>query len=153
MADQPSSVSSLVALQGKTRPLPEAMRKLMLSGRESHVVDSFTVVGQRGSTRAYGKFKELVDDFKSNGRQSSLRQAVDLCATDVASGADVLDICLDGVASDGSNRGSKILMSKFTALCDADERVAKAPFMICASDWNVVKEGRAAYRSASRWCK
>ena len=66
---------------------------------------------------------------------------MELCALDVTQGADVLDICLDGVASDGSNRGSKILMSKFTALCEAEERVAKAPFMICASEWNVVKEG------------
>ena len=55
------------------------------------------------------------------------------------------DICVDGVANDGSNRGSKVLMNKFTTLCDADPRVAKAPMMLCSSDWKVVKEGRKAY--------
>jgi len=28
----------------------------MLSGLESHVVESFTLIGQRGSTRAFGAF-------------------------------------------------------------------------------------------------
>lgn len=32
----------------------EAKNKLMLSGLESHVADGFTLVGQRGSTRAFG---------------------------------------------------------------------------------------------------
>lgn len=51
------------------------------------------------------------------------------------------DICVDGIANDGSNRGSKTLMNKFTTLCDSDARVAKAPFMLCSSDMKVVKEG------------
>lgn len=51
------------------------------------------------------------------------------------------DICVDGVANDGTNRGSKVLMNKFTTLCDGDARVAKSPAMICSSDWKVVKEG------------
>lgn len=137
----PSNFSALAGLQRATRALPEVKSKLMLSGLESHVVDSFTLIGQRGSTRAFGKFKELIDDFKSNGRSTSLSKAVDLCATDSDNGADILDICVDGVANDGSNRGSKVLMNKFTTLCDADPRVAKSPMMICSSDWKVVKEG------------
>ena len=48
---------------------------------------------------------------------------------------------MDGVANDGTNRGSKVLMNKFTTLCDGDARVAKSPAMICSSDWKVVKEG------------
>lgn len=137
----PQAFSTLAALKGPTRSLPEVSTKLMVSGLESHTVDSFTLVGQRGSTRAYGKFKELMDDFKSNGRHCSLSKAVDLCALDCESGADILDICVDGIANDGSNRGSKTLMNKFTTLCDSDARVAKAPFMLCSSDMKVVKEG------------
>lgn len=137
----PSNFSALAGLQRATRALPEVKSKLMLSGLESHVVESFTLIGQRGSTRAFGKFKELMDDFKSNGRSTSLSKALDLCAADSDNGADILDICVDGVANDGSNRGSKVLMTKFTTLCDADPRVAKSPMMICSSDWKVVKEG------------
>jgi len=136
----PSHLSAL-SVQRPTKALPEATKKLMLSGLESRVMDGFTLVGQRGSTRAYGKFKELMDDFKSNGRSSSLSKALDLCAADNDCGADVLDICVDGVANDGTNRGSKVLMNKFTTLCDGDARVAKSPAMICSSDWKVVKEG------------
>eukprot|EP00438_Fugacium_kawagutii_P025614 Skav209717 [mRNA] locus=scaffold528:119170:133719:- [translate_table: standard] len=142
----PANLASLSGLQRPTRPLPEAKNKLMLSGLESHVADGFTLVGQRGSTRAFG----CLGSNDALGRS----KALDLCAADNNCGADILeprfwypegayegDICVDGVANDGSNRGSKVLMNKFTNLCDADARVAKSPVMLCSSDWKVVKEG------------
>ncbi|CAJ1359818.1 unnamed protein product, partial [Effrenium voratum] len=67
-------------------------------------------------TRASGKFKELLDDFKAGGGANALTKALKLCASEVAKGADVLDISADGIAGDGSNRGSKSAMSKFCAL-------------------------------------
>ena len=44
----------------------QATKKLMLSGLESRVMDGFTLVGQRGSTRAYGR---LGDDWNSMAGQ------------------------------------------------------------------------------------
>ncbi|CAJ1385093.1 unnamed protein product [Effrenium voratum] len=139
----PPQLAQLAAECGKAasvRARPAGQKRLWVSGHESHKVDGFTVVAQRG-TRASGKFKELLDDFKAGGGANALTKALKLCASEVAKGADVLDISADGIAGDGSNRGSKSAMSKFCALYDEDARVAKAPVMLCSADWKVLKAG------------
>ena len=147
----PTHVSALAQLQvsGAPRSLPEASKTLMLSGHEVHTFSGFSLVGQRGSTRASDGFKALVDDFKAKKDPASLTKALEVCAEDAEKGADILDICVDGIANDGSNRGSKAVFRKFVEMCDADERVSKAPLMLCSSEWKCLREGLTSVQGRS----
>eukprot|EP00439_Symbiodinium_sp_Y106_P056673 s3839_g7.t5 len=148
----PTHVSALAQLQvsGVPRSLPEATKTMMLSGHEVHTFSTgFSLVGQRGSTRASDGFKALVDDYKAKKDPASLKKALEVCAEDAEKGADILDICVDGIANDGSNRGSKAVFRKFVEMCDADERISKAPLMLCSSEWKCLREGLTSVQGRS----
>ena len=147
----PTHVSALAQLQlsGVPRALPEAVKAMMLSGRDVHTVTGFSLVGQRGSTRASDGFKALVDDYKAKKDPACLSKAVDVCAQDAEKGADILDVCVDGIANDGSNRGSKAVFGKFVEMCDTDERISKAPLMLCSSEWKCLREGLCSVQGRS----
>ena len=53
------------------------------------------------------------------------------------------------IANDGSNRGSKAVFRKFVEMCDADERVSKAPLMLCSSEWKCLGRASQACRAAA----
>ncbi|CAE8592869.1 unnamed protein product [Polarella glacialis] len=130
---------------GVVRPLPPLPAKpaLQISAHEACIIgqDSFHVVGQRATSMASSKFKRRIDDYTATKNEKKLREALEICASQCADGADLLDIGMDSVASDGSPSPNKNVMAKFTQLCDADPTVGKVPLMLCSSDWRVLREG------------
>eukprot|EP00931_Biecheleriopsis_adriatica_P062379 TRINITY_DN3757_c0_g1_i1.p1 TRINITY_DN3757_c0_g1~~TRINITY_DN3757_c0_g1_i1.p1 ORF type:complete len:2077 (+),score=489.19 TRINITY_DN3757_c0_g1_i1:77-6307(+) len=138
-------LQALQATSAKTRALPSLPEQpaLLTSAHEVHAItrDSFNLVGNRCVTFSSGKFKQLIDDYLATNEEAKLKEALEVCAAQVEKGADVLDICVDGLASDGTFRPRRGVMKKVVELCDSDSRLRKVPLMLCSSDWRIIREG------------
>jgi len=102
------------------------------------------VVGQQCTSMGSVRFKKLVSAYKGTTMQSYLRDAVqEVCLTQCKRGADILDINLDSDSVDGLTPPTpgRQVMGDFLRLCAAEPGVAKVPFMICSSQWDVIEEG------------
>ena len=116
----------------------------------------FMMIGERTNVAGSPKFAKLIKEGKYEEAVAVARQQVD-------SGANVIDICMDEGMIDGPSA-----MSKFLALLGSEPEVAKVPFMIDSSKWEVIvaglkclqgkgivnsislKEGEAAFRAHAR---
>ncbi|MBO7466139.1 MAG: methionine synthase [Bacteroidaceae bacterium] len=120
-----------------TRSIPSASQALLLSGLEpftvggSHLPDSyataFTVVGERCNVAGSRKFLRLISEHNYS-------EAVTIARRQVEAGAQVIDINMDDGLLDAPNE-----MSHFLRLLAAEPDVARIPFMIDSSDWNVIR--------------
>merc|ERR1719473_2449268 len=75
------------------------------------------------------KFKKLVEGYKWD-------DAMEICMAQVEKGADVLDFNFDTDLIDG-----KTAMGRFMRMCVTEPEVARKPFMIDSSKWEVIEEG------------
>ncbi|KNC50240.1 methionine synthase [Thecamonas trahens ATCC 50062] len=124
-----------VAANGAPRtrqPIPEDSM-MMLSGLEPLVVDksrfAFLNVGERCNIAGSRKFKRLI----ANGQY---QEAMDIAASQVEAGAMVLDFNVDDGLIDGVKAMTKLLRIAVT-----EPAIAKVPFMIDSSDWDVILAG------------
>jgi 5-methyltetrahydrofolate--homocysteine methyltransferase len=112
------------------RVAPYIEPKMRLSGLEWFVdPGTFINIGERCNLLGSRKFKRLIE-------QNKWDDALEVAREQVESGAQVLDFnfdtdLLDGVAA----------MGKFMKLCVTDPIIAKLPFMIDSSKWDVIEEG------------
>jgi len=107
------------------------MKPLRLSGSQPFTQQPgvFMMIGERTNVAGSPKFARLVKDGKFEDAVSVARQQVE-------SGANVLDICMDEGMIDGV-----AAMSRFLQLLASEPEVAKVPFMIDSSNWDVLQAG------------
>jgi len=87
------------------------------------------MIGERTNVAGSPKFAKLIKDGKYEDAVSVARQQVE-------NGANVLDICMDEGMIDGVTA-----MTRFLQLLGSEPEVAKVPFMVDSSKWEVIEAG------------
>jgi 5-methyltetrahydrofolate--homocysteine methyltransferase len=87
------------------------------------------MIGERTNVAGSPKFAKLIKDGKYEDAVSVARQQVE-------NGANVLDICMDEGMIDGV-----AAMTRFLQLLSSEPEVAKVPFMVDSSKWEVIEAG------------
>ncbi|HVH43790.1 MAG TPA: methionine synthase [Labilithrix sp.] len=122
------TVATSVAVPEDVTSEPKPLR---LSGSLpfTQQVGVFMMIGERTNVAGSPKFAKLIKEGKYEDAVSVARQQVD-------SGANVIDICMDEGMIDGVQA-----MSRFLSLLGSEPEVAKVPFMIDSSKWEVIEAG------------
>ena len=87
------------------------------------------MIGERTNVAGSPKFARLVKEGK-------FEEAVSVARQQVENGANVIDICMDEGMIDGV-----VAMSRYLQLLASEPEVAKVPFMIDSSKWEVIEAG------------
>ena len=87
------------------------------------------MIGERTNVAGSPKFARLI-------KEGQFEEAVAIARQQVENGANVIDICMDEGMIDGV-----AAMSRFVALLASEPEVAKVPFMIDSSKWEVIEAG------------
>jgi 5-methyltetrahydrofolate--homocysteine methyltransferase len=106
-------------------------RPLRLSGSQPFTQQRgvFIMIGERTNVAGSPKFARLVKEGK-------FEEAVSVARQQVENGANVIDICMDEGMIDGV-----AAMSRFLQLLASEPEVAKVPFMVDSSKWEVIEAG------------
>ncbi len=116
--------SVTVATAAETKPL-------RLSGSQpfSQQPGVYIMIGERTNVAGSPKFAKLVKEGK-------YEEAVSVARQQVENGANVIDICMDEGMIDGV-----VAMTRFLQLLGSEPEVAKVPFMVDSSKWEVIEAG------------
>ena len=87
------------------------------------------MIGERTNVAGSPRFASLV-------KQGKYEEAVSVARQQVENGANVIDICMDEGMIDGV-----AAMSRFLQLLGSEPEVAKVPFMVDSSKWEVIEAG------------
>ncbi len=119
------------ASDGVPPAAPEATRLLRLSGSQPFTQQAgvYMMIGERTNVAGSPKFAKLV-------KEGNYEEAVSVARQQVESGANVIDICMDEGMIDGV-----AAMTRFLLLLASEPEVAKVPFMIDSSKWEVIEAG------------
>ncbi len=107
-------------------------RPMRLSGLEPLTITpetNFVVVGERTNVTGSAAFRKLIKDDKYD-------EAVAVARQQVASGANILDVCMDEGMLD-----SVAAMKRFLNLIAAEPDIARIPVMVDSSKWSVLEAG------------
>ncbi len=106
-------------------------RPLQLSGSQPFTQQPgvFMMIGERTNVAGSPKFAKLIKDGK-------YEEAVSVARQQVENGANVIDICMDEGMIDGV-----VAMSRYLQLLASEPEVAKVPFMVDSSKWEVIEAG------------
>src|SRR6202166_1280641 len=106
-------------------------KPLRLSGSQPFTQQpgSFIMIGERTNVAGSPKFAKLVKEGK-------YQEAVSVARQQVENGANVIDICMDEGMIDGV-----AAMSRYLQLLASEPEVAKVPFMVDSSKWEVIEAG------------
>ncbi len=109
----------------------EAPLPLRLSGSQpfTQQLGSFIIIGERTNVAGSPKFAKLIKENKYD-------EAVAIARQQVENGANVIDICMDEGMIDGV-----AAMTRFLQLLGSEPEVAKVPFMVDSSKWEVIEAG------------
>jgi 5-methyltetrahydrofolate--homocysteine methyltransferase len=107
------------------------MKPLRLSGSQPFTQQSgvYIMIGERTNVAGSPKFAKLI-------KQGKYEEAVSVARQQVENGANVLDICMDEGMIDGV-----VAMTRFLQLLGSEPEVAKVPFMVDSSKWEVIEAG------------
>ena len=110
---------------------PLKTKPLRLSGSQPFTQQSgvFIMIGERTNVAGSPKFAKLI-------KQGKYEEAVSVARQQVENGANVLDICMDEGMIDGV-----AAMTRFLQLLGSEPEVAKVPFMVDSSKWEVIEAG------------
>ncbi len=108
--------------------LPKESR-LRLSGLESLHKEGLIIVGERTNVAGSRRFARLVRERKDD-------ELLHIARSQVAAGAQMLDICVDDPLLD-----APIEMVRLIRLFSSDPAIASVPFMLDSSDWAVIEKG------------
>jgi 5-methyltetrahydrofolate--homocysteine methyltransferase len=89
----------------------------------------YIMIGERTNVAGSPKFAKLVKEGK-------FEEAVSVARQQVENGANVIDICMDEGMIDGV-----AAMTRFLLLLASEPEVAKVPFMMDSSKWEVIQAG------------
>ena len=111
--------------------VPVETKPLRLSGSQPFTQQPgvYMMIGERTNVAGSPKFAKLVKEGKYEDAVSIARQQVE-------NGANVLDICMDEGMIDGV-----AAMTRFLQLLASEPEVAKVPFMVDSSKWEVIEAG------------
>ena len=87
------------------------------------------IIGERTNVAGSPKFAKLIKEGK-------YEEAVSIARQQVENGANILDICMDEGMIDGVTA-----MARFLQYLTSEPEVAKVPFMIDSSKWEVIEAG------------
>jgi 5-methyltetrahydrofolate--homocysteine methyltransferase len=107
-------------------PLP-----LRLSGSQpfTQQIGQFMMIGERTNVAGSPKFAKLI-------KENKYEEAVAVARQQVENGANIIDICMDEGMIDGV-----AAMTRFLQLLGSEPEVAKVPFMVDSSKWEVIEAG------------
>ena len=102
--------------------------QLKLSGLEElTVANDFLIVGERCNVAGSAKFLRLI-------KEGSFEEAAEVAIDQIKKGAEVIDINMDDAMLN-----PELEMVKFIRYILAEPEIAKVPFMIDSSKWNVIE--------------
>jgi 5-methyltetrahydrofolate--homocysteine methyltransferase len=106
-------------------------RPLRLSGSQPFTQQPgvYMMIGERTNVAGSPKFAKLIKEGKYEDAVSVARQQVE-------NGANVIDICMDEGMIDGV-----AAMTRYLQLLGSEPEVAKVPFMVDSSKWEVIEAG------------
>ena len=106
-------------------------KPLRLSGSQpfTQQLGVYMMVGERTNVAGSPKFAKLI-------KEGNFDEAVSIARQQVENGANVIDICMDEGMIDGV-----AAMTRFLALLGSEPEVAKVPFMVDSSKWEVIEAG------------
>ncbi len=106
-------------------------RPLRLSGSQpfTQQIGNFIMIGERTNVAGSPKFAKLIKENKYD-------EAVTIARQQVENGANIIDICMDEGMIDGV-----AAMTKFLLLLASEPEVAKVPFMVDSSKFEVIEAG------------
>ena len=104
---------------------------LRLSGSDAFVQQpgTYLMIGERTNVAGSPKFAKLI-------KEGNYEEAVAIARQQVENGANVIDICMDEGMIDGV-----AAMTRFLQLLGSEPEVAKVPFMVDSSKWEVIEAG------------
>jgi 5-methyltetrahydrofolate--homocysteine methyltransferase len=110
---------------------PTNPKPLRLSGSQPFTQQSgvYIMIGERTNVAGSPQFAKLI-------KQGKYEEAVSIARQQVENGANVLDICMDEGMIDGVTA-----MTRFLQLLGSEPEVAKVPFMVDSSKWEVIEAG------------
>jgi 5-methyltetrahydrofolate--homocysteine methyltransferase len=110
---------------------PVETKPLRLSGSQPFTQQRgvFILIGERTNVAGSPKFAKLIKEGK-------YEEAVSVARQQVENGANVLDICMDEGMIDGV-----AAMTRYLQLLASEPEVAKVPFMVDSSKWEVIEAG------------
>ena len=123
-----------LAPAARSSPAPAeapAPRPLRLSGSQPFTQQKgvYMMIGERTNVAGSPKFAKLI-------KEGNYEEAVSVARQQVENGANVIDICMDEGMIDGV-----AAMSRFLSLLGSEPEVAKVPFMVDSSKWEVIEAG------------
>ncbi len=110
---------------------PIAPKPLRLSGSQpfTQQIGQYIMIGERTNVAGSPKFAKLI-------KENKYEEAVAVARQQVENGANIIDICMDEGMIDGV-----AAMSRFLQLLGSEPEVAKVPFMVDSSKWEVIEAG------------
>jgi 5-methyltetrahydrofolate--homocysteine methyltransferase len=108
-----------------------ATKPLRLSGSQPFTQQPgvYLMIGERTNVAGSPKFAKLIKEGK-------YEEAVSVARQQVENGANVIDICMDEGMIDGV-----AAMTRYLQLLGSEPEVAKVPFMVDSSKWEVIEAG------------
>ena len=115
----------------KTAPQKAETIPLRLSGSQpfTQQTGQFIMIGERTNVAGSPKFAKLI-------KENKYEEAVAVARQQVENGANIIDICMDEGMIDGV-----AAMTRYLHLLGSEPEVAKVPFMIDSSKWEVIEAG------------
>ncbi|HEY1901354.1 MAG TPA: methionine synthase [Terracidiphilus sp.] len=106
-------------------------KPLRLSGSQPFTQQPgvYIMIGERTNVAGSPKFAKLI-------KAGKFQEAVSVARQQVENGANVIDICMDEGMIDGVSA-----MTRFLQLLGSEPEVAKVPFMVDSSKWEVIEAG------------
>ena len=116
---------------GGSSSAPPESKPLRLSGSQPFTQQAgvFIMLGERTNVAGSPKFANLI-------KQGKYEEAVSVARQQVENGANVIDICMDEGMIDGV-----AAMTRYLQLLASEPEVAKVPFMVDSSKWEVIEAG------------
>jgi 5-methyltetrahydrofolate--homocysteine methyltransferase len=119
------------AVKTETTHATGAAVPLRLSGSQpfTQQIGNFIMIGERTNVAGSPKFAKLI-------KENRYEEAVSIARQQVENGANIIDICMDEGMIDGV-----AAMTRFLQLLGSEPEVAKVPFMVDSSKWEVIEAG------------
>ena len=131
LTGQPPRAASKSIAVGFDASASEAVKPLRLSGSQpfTQQIGVYLMIGERTNVAGSPKFAKLIKEGK-------YEEAVSVARQQVENGANIIDICMDEGMIDGV-----AAMTRYLQLLASEPEVAKVPFMVDSSKWEVIEAG------------
>ncbi|WP_340152961.1 methionine synthase [uncultured Marivirga sp.] len=131
---QPEHIKAIAdyAAQSKPHKIAPQQKLMRLSGLEPLSITpelNFVNIGERTNVSGSKKFARLI-------REEKFEEAVDIAIDQVEGGAQIIDINMDDGMLDAVN-----VLPNFVNLIASEPDIARLPFMIDSSKWEVIEAG------------